>query len=158
VTVISEPLAPAEPYAGAVTRAFAFALDIAILQGVLFLLGIVVGLIVEAFSDFSPNLDALTVGLAAAGWLLAFTIYFCLFWSLTGQTPGMRILGVKVTTTEGERLKPRRALRRIVGMIVAAIPFFAGYLLILVNDRRMGLHDIIARTVVRYTEEDQPQP
>jgi uncharacterized RDD family membrane protein YckC len=35
-------------------------------------------------------------------------------------------------------------------MILAAIPFFAGYLLILVDDRRRGLQDTLAGTTVIY--------
>lgn len=147
-------LAPSrrQPYAGIITRAVAFALDVAILQGGLLIGGIVVGLIVEAFGDFSPDVDTLSVVLAAIGWLGVFTAYFATFWSLTGQTPGMRVLGIRVTTVTGERLKPRRSVLRVAAMMVAAIPFFAGYLLVLIDDRRMGLHDLIARTVVRYAD------
>jgi uncharacterized RDD family membrane protein YckC len=152
---VSQPSDSAQPYAGVVTRAVAFAIDLAILQGVLFIAGVVVALIVGAFGDFSVDVNALTVGLAAIGWWVAFTVYFCAFWSLTGQTPGMRILGVQLTTVEGARLRPRRSLVRVIGMIVAAIPLFAGYLLILVNNKRRGLHDLIARTIVFYVE-DQP--
>ena len=141
-----------QPYAGIITRAVAFALDVAILQGGLLIAGIVVGLIVEAFGDFSPDVSALEVALAAIAWFAAFTAYFATFWSLTGQTPGMRALGIRVTTIAGERLTPRRSVLRVAAMIAAAIPFFAGYLLILINDRRMGLQDMIARTVVRYAD------
>ena len=35
-------------------------------------------------------------------------------------------------------------------MILAAIPFFAGFLLILVDDRRRGLQDMLAGTTVIY--------
>jgi uncharacterized RDD family membrane protein YckC len=153
----SQPETSTQPYAGAVTRAVSFALDLAMLQGVLFLAGVVIALIIEAFGDFSLDPNAGTVGLAAIAWWLAFCVYFCTFWSLTGQTPGMRILGVRLTTVEGERVRPRRSLVRVAGMIAAAIPLFAGYLLILVNNRRQGLHDLFARTVVRYVE-DQPRP
>ena len=141
-----------QPYAGIITRAIAFALDVAILQGGLLIGGIVVGLIVEAFGDFSPDVNSLSVVLAVIGWLGAFTAYFATFWSLTGQTPGMRALGIRVTTIGGERLTPRRSVLRVASMFAAAIPFFAGYLLILIHARRMGLHDVIARTVVRYAD------
>jgi uncharacterized RDD family membrane protein YckC len=141
-----------QPYAGIITRAVAFALDVAILQGGLLIAGIVVGLIVEAFGNLSPDVSALEVTLAAIAWFVAFTAYFSTFWSLTGQTPGMRALGIRVTTIEGERLTPRRSVLRVAGLIAAAIPFFAGYLLILTHDRRMGLQDVIARTVVRYAD------
>ena len=43
---------------------------------------------------------------------------------------------------------------RIIGMVLAAIPLFAGYLPILTNDRRQGFHDKLARTVVRYRKPE----
>jgi uncharacterized RDD family membrane protein YckC len=87
---------------------------------------------------------------------LAFAIYFTTSWALTGQTPGMRALGIKVLPSKGGRLPPRRALVRVIGMLAAAIPFFAGYLLILVTERRRGLQDLLARTVVVYVEKERP--
>jgi hypothetical protein len=38
--------------------------------------------------------------------------------------------------------------------VIAAIPLFAGYLLILVDDRRRGLNDRIAGTVVEFVENE----
>jgi hypothetical protein len=35
-------------------------------------------------------------------------------------------------------------------MLLAALPFFAGYLLILVDARRRGLHDVMASRTVRF--------
>ena len=131
-------------------------IDLLILNGVLFGGALVVGLIIEAFGRFSPHLDPGGAVLAGVVWSLAFAIYFTAWWSLTGQTPGMRALGVKVLTSVGDRLRPRRGLLRVIAMAIAAIPFFAGYLLILVRDRREGLHDLIARTVVVYVEPDRP--
>jgi uncharacterized RDD family membrane protein YckC len=150
--VLGEPSLSSQPYAGIITRAVAFALDIAVLQGGILIAGIVIGLIIEAFGDFSPDVDPLSVTLAVIGWFLLFAVYFSTFWSLTGQTPGMRVLGIRVTRAAGERLTPRRSLLRVACMIAAALPFFAGYLLILIDDRRRGLHDLVARTVVRYAE------
>ena len=40
-------------YAGAVTRAVAFAADVAIVYALLFVIGVVVGLIISAFGTFS---------------------------------------------------------------------------------------------------------
>ena len=42
----------------------------------------------------------------------------------------------------------KRALVRLVGMVLAAIPLLAGYFMVLFDDRRRGLHDRLARTVV----------
>jgi uncharacterized RDD family membrane protein YckC len=146
------------PYAGIVTRAVAFVVDLLILNGLLFGGALVVGLIIEAFGTFAPHLNTGGIALAGAIWSIAFATYFTLWWSLTGQTPGMRALGIKVLPSHGDRLPPRRGLVRVLGMLVAAIPFFAGYLLILVQSRRRGLHDLIARTVVVYVEAERPRP
>ena len=147
----------ASPYAGLVTRAVAFALDVAILQGIVFLAGVVIALIVEAFGNFAPDLDLGTIALGAAAWGVAAMVYCTAFWALTGQTPGMRALGIEVRTTTGDLLKPRRSLLRLAGMILAALPLFAGYYVpILVRDDRRGLHDLIAGTAVRYAERKRP--
>jgi hypothetical protein len=45
-------------------------------------------------------------------------------------------------------VKPRRALLRWIGMVLAALPLFAGYLVIPFDRRRRGWHDRLARTVV----------
>jgi uncharacterized RDD family membrane protein YckC len=40
-------------------------------------------------------------------------------------------------------------------LTLAALPLFAGFLLILVDDRRRGLHDRLARTVVVEDPRDE---
>jgi len=55
---------------------------------------------------------------------------------------------IRVQPASGGRMRPRRALLRFVGLTLAALPLFAGFLLILVDDRRRGLQDVLARTVV----------
>ena len=47
-------------------------------------------------------------------------------------------------------LKPRRAILRLIGLTLAAIPLCAGFLPILLNDRRRGFQDWLGRTVVVY--------
>jgi uncharacterized RDD family membrane protein YckC len=157
--IYADPSVPLrEPYAGVVTRAVAFVMDLLILNGILFGGALVVGLIIEAFGRFSIELDLGGALLAGAVWSLAFAIYFISWWSLMGQTPGMRALGIRVVVVTGDRLPARRGLLRLIGMAIAALPFFAGYLLILVRDRRQGLHDLIARTLVVHVERDRPRP
>ena len=45
------------------------------------------------------------------------------------------------------------AIVRLAAMALAALPLFAGFLLILVDDRRRGLQDRLARTVVVYAPD-----
>jgi hypothetical protein len=40
--------------------------------------------------------------------------------------------------------------------VLAALPLFAGYLMILVDDRRRGLQDRMARTVVIEQPREEP--
>ena len=63
-------------------------------------------------------------------------------------------MGVRVVCARSDGpVSLRAALVRLVGMLLAAIPLFAGFLLILVDDRRRGLQDRLARTVVRYASD-----
>ncbi len=60
----------AEPeFAGIVSRGCAFALDVAIVQAILFVIGAVITLIAEAFGDVSIDVSALEVVLGAIAWI-----------------------------------------------------------------------------------------
>ena len=45
-----------------------------------------------------------------------------------------------------------RALVRLVGLVLAIVPLFAGFLPVLFDRRRRGLQDYLARTVVLYAD------
>ena len=143
-------------YAGFVTRAIAFAIDVALVDLAAVIVAIVVGLGISAF-DLPDVVVTITVAVGAVVYFAWFVGYFAMFWSTTGQTPGARIMGVRVVCVNGgETVRLRAAVVRLAGMVLAAIPLFAGFLLILVDDRRRGLQDRLARTVVVYaTDVDQ---
>jgi uncharacterized RDD family membrane protein YckC len=137
------------PYAGLVSRTVALAIDaVALTVGFAVASG-VLGLILSLFTAVEVSSPGAVLG-AAAMWSLVVGGYFVLFWTLTGETPGMRLMALRVIDQAGGPLGFGQALLRLVGAILAAIPFFAGYLLILVDDRRRGLHDMIAGTTVVY--------
>ncbi len=134
-------------YVGLVTRAVAFALDAAIINLVALLTAAVVVLALSVI-PISDALRTVTIAIGGTSYVLWVVGYFVVFWSTTGQTPGNRLLRIRVTAADGGRLRPRRSLLRFVALTFAAIPLFAGFLLILVDGRRRGLHDVVARTVV----------
>ena len=145
-----------EDYAGFVTRAIAFAVDVALVDLAAVIVVIVVGLGVSAFnvSDVVLTISVVAGGLAYLAWFVG---YFATFWSTTGQTPGARVMGVRVVcASAGRPVHLRGAIVRMVGMALAALPLFAGFLLILVDDRRRGLQDRLARTVVVYASDVRP--
>lgn len=140
-------------YAGFVTRAIAFALDAVAINIVALLVGAVTALAVNIL-HVPTNVAQLVAVVSGAVFLLWSAVYFVTFWSTTGQTPGARIMHLRVVDARDgvSHIPPRRALLRAIAMVIAAIPLFAGYLLVLVDDRRRGLHDRIARTVVLYDD------
>jgi uncharacterized RDD family membrane protein YckC len=134
-------------YIGLITRAIAFAIDAAIVNGVA---AVTAAAVVLILSLFPLSHDARTVLVAVGGfvffvWVVA---YFATFWATTGQTPGNRVMRIRVTRPSGGRLRMRRAIVRVVGITLATIPLFAGFIPILFTDRRRGLADWMADTVV----------
>jgi len=148
VTRIEQPATELR-YEGLVTRGIAFAIDAAVINLVAI---VVAGGVALALSVLSVSEDSLDTVLIAAGSALfvAWSVgYFVTFWSTTGQTPGSRLMWITVCDADdGSTLRPRRAGLRFAGMVIAAIPLLAGFLPILFDERRRGLHDMLARTVV----------
>ena len=76
-------------------------------------------------------------------------LYFPFFWARGGQTPGMRPFGLRVVRDrDGGPIGWGTALLRLIGLWVAALVFYIGYIWIFIDKRRRGWHDLIAGTVV----------
>ncbi|HYH61595.1 MAG TPA: RDD family protein, partial [Solirubrobacterales bacterium] len=134
--------------AGLVTRALAIGVDGAVVAGIFFAATAIFDFAVSAFVDFDRS-STFAIVLGTVFLIGLSSTYFFFFWTLTGQTPGMRFLGIRLDDYDGTpHLSPRTAIRRLIGMVLAAIPLGAGYLVVLWSDRRRGLHDRIARTEV----------
>jgi uncharacterized RDD family membrane protein YckC len=135
-------------YEGLVTRGIAFSVDAALINLIAFVVAVAVGLSLSVLHLPGGVMTAI-VAVGGAAYLVWIAAYFVTFWSTTGQTPGNRLLRIRVCRADGgDALRPRGALLRLVALTLAALPLFAGFLPILVDDRRRGLHDMIADTVV----------
>jgi uncharacterized RDD family membrane protein YckC len=146
--------APGVPYAGIATRGVALGIDALLSQG-LFITGTALfGLIGSLVGDIRPQW--IVPVLVAGGWVLTVVCYFVGFWSVAGQTPGMRLMHVRVVARDGAPPRPARGLLRLIGLGLAIIPLFAGFLPVLVDDRRRGLADFLAGTVVLYADREIP--
>jgi uncharacterized RDD family membrane protein YckC len=144
-------------YAGFVTRAVAFAVDVVAIDVIAVLTGGAVNLIASLFGHHG-SINLLQALFGAAAWAVWSALYFITFWTLTGQTPGARLLGIRVQRAAGGRIGFKQALRRVFGLALAALPFGAGFLPVLTDERRRGLHDRIAGTVVRWDSGDELEP
>ena len=145
-------------YAGFVTRTVAFVIDRIIIALVLGGAAIFVDFAAQTFQvKQAMGLDTLTAGLAAAiagaSGIGLSLIYDVGFWVLAGQTPGKRLMGLLVVRTNGGRLKLGSALLRWVGYWVSGI-LFLGFLWVLLDSKRQGFHDKLARTLVVYSRPE----
>ena len=143
---------PEVPYAGVATRAVGLAIDAAVAHVIVFAGGAILALVGSLVADV--RLDTLARLLAAAAWITVVGAYFVLFWSTAGQTPGMRLMGLRVTTPGGGHPGVIRSVVRIIGLGLAIVPLFLGFLPVLVDAQRRGLHDFLAGTVVLYAEPE----
>ena len=145
--------APALAYAGLVTRIVAFVIDAVLILAVE-LLGAVAGVVIVGVLHLPTAINAILVVLGGCLAIIWSVGYLVVFWTTTGQTPGSRIMQIRVQTPDGSLLRPVRAVVRCVGLLLAALPLFLGYVPIVFDRRRRGLQDWLAHTVVVHT----PQP
>jgi uncharacterized RDD family membrane protein YckC len=142
--------------AGLVTRVLALALDGAIINAGFLAVSALVALVVSVVSGDNNGVGSAALVAGTGAWVAASAVYLLSFWALVGQTPGMRFLGIRLDAGGQPRIGLRRALRRLLGAVLAAIPLFLGYLGVLVNERRRGWQDRIAGTDLLYVREVLP--
>lgn len=138
------------PYAGIATRAVALAADLVVIHVFILVIGGLLGLVSSLVGELRP--EWLVATLLGAAWGLTVTIYFVLFWSITGQTPGMRAMRLRVVAGDGTPPSTWRAFVRLIGLLLAIVPMFAGFVPVLFTERRRGLPDFLAGTVVLYDD------
>ena len=146
------------PQAGLVTRGVALLLDAAIVNGSLLALS---SLVAFALRELL-SVDDLGIAAVLAGsftWIVVSSLYLVGFWALSGETPGMRFFNLRLQGPDGRsRLGGRRARRRLIGSILAVLPFGLGLAPILFNERRRGFQDRFADTEVRYLPPRREAP
>jgi uncharacterized RDD family membrane protein YckC len=146
--------AVASDRAGAVSRAGAMLIDGVFVNLAFTAIAAVVALVESAFGNGGNGMSNLAIAVGSTTWLALGAFYLVAFWSLAGQTPGMRFLGIGL---EGGRLPLRRAVKRLFGLWLSVIAFGFGFLGIVFGERRRGWADRIAGTDVVY-DERRPEP
>lgn len=135
-------------FGGVVTRGLALVVDAALAQVAYLVVAASVGLVLGLAGELQRGwLAGLLVG---GGWLLVVAAYFVGFWTMTGQSPGARLLGVRVLAGSGSPPSVLRSLLRFAGLILAIIPLGAGFVPALFDRRRRALPDYLAGTTVVY--------
>lgn len=144
---VARPAPPPVRYVGLATRAISFAIDAAVIDLVAVVVGLGASLILSLL-HLPGEVKTILAVIGGFAFILWSVGYFVVFWSTTGQTPGARVMQIRVVTDDDTRLKPRRALLRCVGVLLAALPLFAGFIRILFDARRRGFQDRLAGTLV----------
>ena len=151
-------------YAGLISRSVALAIDVTLVTLFLTLstwiitsflaffridvracpaLGAGVGLRTYLCHGFSYFLLALGIGFAP--------VYALAFWMLAGQTIGKALMGVRIVRMDGHPISFLTGVRRLLGYLIDVITLGIGFLWVLADDRRQGLHDKVAGTCVIYS-------
>jgi uncharacterized RDD family membrane protein YckC len=151
-------------YAGFWLRFVAYIIDyiiVYVVQSFIFIP--VLGLLGITFASNMENVqnmsDAEAIGMVgsimaiAGATALLTTIIAVLYWSLMESskyqaTVGKLALGLKVTDMEGKNLDLTKSLIRNVCKIISGMIIFIGYIMAGFTEKKQGLHDIIAGTLV----------
>jgi uncharacterized RDD family membrane protein YckC len=142
---------PATPFAGVASRGVALVVDAFAIIAATAVVGGAAALVASVVGGLHPAwlagslLSLATVAISVG--------YFVLFWHTAGQTPGMRLMGVRVHSKRSDgRLTAWQATLRTIGLALAIIPCFLGFVPALFDSRRRALPDYLAGTVVVYDE------
>jgi uncharacterized RDD family membrane protein YckC len=144
-TALQTTLEENVPYAGLLTRLLSWAVDLLLINLVAIMTGLGVALIVAIF-PITKHLQPVFAAIAGGVYVLWTAAYFVAFWSVTGQTPGSRLMQIRLVTPSGEKVKPVRAFVRWIGMNLAMVPLPWGY--VPIPFKRLGFPDWLAHTRV----------
>ena len=143
--------------AGPGSRAAAYLIDLLIMLVVCqMLINLIVVAIALLFSALGVSSDMWVTGDREPGVVRGFTtaISFCFEWLLNGQTPGKRMLHIRVIKQGGYALRFFDTLLRNLLRVVDFLPLFYGVgltsLLLTRDSQRLG--DLVAGTLVVYQE------
>lgn len=149
--------APGVRFAGLGARLIAYIVDGFILGIVIIAVSVVFGLLLAgAATSANDQASGAVAGMAIGGSLLyvllilAMSIaYFPWYWARGGQTPGMKMLHIRVVRdADGGPISGGSAILRLIGFYISGAVFYLGFIWVFVDKRRRGWHDLIAGTVV----------
>jgi len=127
-------------YADFFTRAGAYIIDGLLIGVINFVIGLVIGLVLpESLAGIIGGVIGLLIGVG----------YFAYMESSEKQaTFGKQALGLIVTDMDGGRISMGTAIIRYLAKILSAIILLIGFFMVFFTEKKQGLHDIIAKTLV----------
>lgn len=141
---------------GVATRLLALIIDGIIVNIIMVTSTALLGLVANVIGVNLGDLSSAAYAVGGVFWLALGSLYLFIFWSSSGQTPGMRFMDIRIEHHGQRAIGPRRAFRRLVGFWLSAIPFFLGFIGVLTRLERRGFHDRLGDTVVYYINPGAP--
>jgi len=140
-------------YAGFVRRLAAFLLDGLVISlinfALLFVVALALGLSVLKHNGQPDPADMAWVLLIYPVFFGVRFLYYTLQESSVHQaTLGKRALGIKVTDSNGQRIRWQHAAGRWFAAAISYLTFYVGFLMAAFTERRQALHDMVANTLV----------
>ena len=136
-------------YSGPVTRLAAFAVDQTIVTVVFTATVAIVSWALDFVTRGSVKLsipNLLLLAMYGTWWLM----FFSYPWAVSGKTPGMALLGIRVVSREGADLSPRQSFLRALTLPLGFLTLGIGFLGIIFGRERRAIYDRIAGSAVVY--------
>ena len=130
-------------YAGFWTRFIAYVLDMIVVYSLASLLNTV------SFGVLNRQFDFPILGEESLSYVIVMFTYFILMTYFFSQTLGKMIMKIKVETNRGDKLSFADVVyRELVGRLLTIFLAYLPYLAVAFTNKKKGLHDFIADTVV----------
>lgn len=143
--------AEGKKFAGFVARFAAFAIDFLILILISVIAGVAFGLYIQVAS-VNWNIEFIS---SVVGTLLNVGYYILMTYRY-GATVGKMVFGLKVQSVQDEKLDIGTVIvREVVGKFISMISLGIGYLWIVFDGKKQGLHDKVAGTIVVIEKEQR---
>jgi uncharacterized RDD family membrane protein YckC len=138
-------------YGGFWIRLMAYLIDGIMLNVVFWVVALVIGvkpIPTDPATMNSPDM-MLEMGKFEVAALVLTWLYFALMESSPrGATVGKMVCGLRVVDQQGNRISFARATGRFFAKFISGMILLIGYLMVAFTDRKRGLHDIMAGTLV----------
>ncbi len=116
-----------------------------------FVFGSIAGDSHECLTDFADpvSITSITLGIGSI-YIILFIAYFTYFHGINGRTPGKKLLGLQVLSTEGSLINFGVSFLRAVGYLVSNMLFTfpIGFIWAAFDKKKQAWHDKMAGTVI----------
>jgi uncharacterized RDD family membrane protein YckC len=140
-------------YAGFWKRLAAYMIDVLIMIVPMFIIGFIVGFFAISSASTEMEMEAFLAGAEGITRIINIIIAWVYFAAMESSSKqgslGKMALGIKVTDYKGKKISFGKASGRFFSKILSGIIFCIGFLMIGFTSKKQGLHDIMARTLVK---------